>query len=194
MDSAEVLTSALDGLPAEYEPLILRQLAEALTDRPELVARDRRSFRFGASIRQVQRMLRAAQRNCRLQRRRHRAATGDSSTAILDPGKKTLLQGIADMRAARESAPTSREDHELQSGLPIAVLQVLPAQSVAMDPQQQLPLPSSDDRHRLGRIPAASGTSLERASEARRSLFSGKSGRHTCMSSPEPPRPPLQLR
>jgi hypothetical protein len=194
MESTEVLACTLCGLPAEHQALILRQLAETLPDPPQLVASDRRTFGLGARIWQIQRLIRATERNRRLQCGRHRAATGYRPAAILDPGEETLLQGVPDMRPASESTSASSENHQLQRGLSVAVLQILAAQPVAVDPQQQLPLRGGDHRHRFSGIAPPAGARLQRLCKTRRSLSSGKSGRHTRMSSPVPLRPPLQLR
>jgi hypothetical protein len=194
VDSAEVIAGPLYGLPAEHEPLVLRHPAEALPDPAQFLARDRCPLRLGAGIGKVQRLMLTCERNRRLQCRRHRAAPGHRSAPVLNPGEKPLLQGIADVRPACVCASTPSEDHELQSRLPIAVLQILTAQPVAVDSQQQLPLRGRDDRHQLGGIAAPGGARLKRRRQVRRPRWVRKSGRHTCMSSPAPSRPPLYLR
>ena len=119
---------------------------------PQVLARDRQPLGLIARIRQLQPIALGSERHGALDRRRDRAAAGDRPAPVEDPREKTLLEGIGDVQAARERPPAPGEHDQLERRLAVAVLEILPAQTVAVDAQQDIALRGRDQRHRLGRI------------------------------------------
>ena len=89
----------------------------------------------------------------RLERRLHRAAPGKRSTAIVDPRDRNAARACSPDAARLENvASATRVRHQLERGLAVAVLEILPAQPVAVRAQQQLALGARHQRHLLGRV------------------------------------------
>src|SRR5262245_26438925 len=92
------------------------------------------------------------QRDGGLERRVYRAASSHGPAAVADAGEESLLERPAGTHATGEAAPSARVGNELERGLAVAVLEVLPTQEVAVGPQQKLPLGPRDHGQLLGGI------------------------------------------
>lgn len=115
----------------------------------ELLARDRQPLGVCQLIRQIDVVISGAEPGCALHGRGDRAAPRDRAPAILNPGQKTLLERVRDVRASRECAATPRQNHQLEARLRVGVLEILASKAVTMDAEQHLALRRGYCRHGL---------------------------------------------
>jgi len=129
-----------------------------------------------------------------LERGLHRTAPADCSPAIAHARQEAQLDGIRDMPAIGKDAVAAGTRDQLENRLAVAVLEILPPQSMAMHTEQQVALGARNDRDLLREIRPAAGSRPARVFVAVDSFSAGASGRHMSMSLAVSPRPPSQSR
>ncbi len=138
---------------------------------------------------------RAPERERPLQRGGHRAAAGDRAAAVKHTREEALLERVGEVLAGGEPPPGARGGEQLEHGLAVAVLQILPAQAVAVGAQQPVVRGARHEREELDGIrEGAAGRSKSGwpqigGRRARRGW-----GRHTGMSHQASGGPPSQIR
>ena len=140
-------------LARKHQLLVTTQIGDDFPQSPQLDPGDHLMLDSRAAILQFAGpVVGRVNRHCSRDRRLDRAATADRPPAIFDPAQKFLLKRIEDVLIADERRSTRARD-QLERGLAVAVLEVLPAQASPVDAKQP-PAPSgSDPRNLLGRIP-----------------------------------------
>ncbi len=134
---------------------------------------------------------RTPERERPLQRGGHRAASGDRAAAVEHAREEALLERVGEVLAGGEPPPGARSREQLEHGLAVAVLQVLPAQAVAVSAQQPVVRGARHERDLLYGV--REGAASVQASARERRAQRGW-GRHTGMSHPAPSGPPSQIR
>ncbi len=190
---AGLLATHLPQLTGEHQSLLASQSARELPDTTHLVTQHDEPLELSANVDDLHTCLtHPAQGNRCLQRRLDGASPGKRATAIADPGLEALLENASEVQTVDKGAFSARVHHELERGLAVAVLEILPAQLVAICTEQQLTPGPRHERHLLGRIgtwPAPRNAGSVRAGPRSLELTSG---RHIPMSSPTAKRPPCQ--
>jgi membrane protein len=162
-------------------------LKREAADQPEVVAQQGQSLDVESSVWHVHLTLPLPEWQRGGHRRLDRATSAQGTTTILDAREEALLERIGDVGAARERrvAPGSLE--QLDRGLAVAVLQVLPGKTMSMSREQQLAARADHQPDSFGRVggdrPTARGKSFE-------GLLSG---RHVNMSVRVASTPPSQF-
>ncbi len=175
-------------LRSQDHALIGAELADKPAYAPKLLARDRLALHIRAAVHDLEtNLLWPFEGDGVLQRGLHRAASRERPAAVVHARDKSLLEHVSEMRAAVKTAATPDVNEQLECGLPIAVLEVLPAQPMAVNAQQELAPCARHKRELLTRIEPPS-----RAAVALPSYSLLVSGRHTEMSIPGARTPPSQ--
>jgi membrane protein len=102
---------------------------------------------------------RAPERQRPLQRGGHRAATGDRAAPVQHAREEALLERVGEVLAGGEPPPGTCGREQLEHGLAVAVLQVLPAQAVTVGAQQPVVRGARHECDLLGGIRAAADRS-----------------------------------
>ncbi len=172
----------------------MAELTGERLDPTKVVAQHHARLELGANIDDLD-LLRfcSADRHGRLERRLQRAPSGERPPAVEDPRDESLLERILQMGAADERGSVQGLRDQLERGLAVAVLQVVPAQPEAVRTQQQLASGASDDGYLLGRVAGADRRRGSRPPPPGRSSLVLVSGRHTRVSSNRRCTPPSQL-
>ncbi len=151
------------------------------------MTRQRQTLDVGASVRQFE----TAFPRPEWQRRGHggldRAASAQGTTTVLDARGEALLQRVGDVGSTGKRAVTLGALEQLEGGLAVTVLQVLPGEPVSMGRQQCLAACSDDEGHRLA------GVRRYVSGEASETFEALLSGRHVSMSVRVAPTPPSQF-
>jgi hypothetical protein len=181
--AAKIAAAHLHDLAAKDEALVRAQHIRSPLERAQLEAQQRTSLDISASVGYLElAFARNAKRDCAVEQRLARTAAAESTPAIVDTREEALLEDVAQVDpAGAAQRPASRLVEQLERGLAVAVLEVLPAQAPAVDGEQAPALGRRYVRKLVG----------EALPSSRRNVGSG---RHACMSHPAACRPPHQLR
>ena len=98
-----------------------------------------------------------AQRHRCRQRGRHRAAPARGPERIADARNEAQLERVRQVPRIGESAATTRMREKLERRLAKTVLEILPAQPVAVGAQQDVPPRASDQGDLVDRVAQLSG-------------------------------------
>ncbi len=90
------------------------------------------------------------ERDRQLERGLRRASARERAATIANAREETLLESVRHVSGARESASATSVREQLECRLPVTVLEVLEAQSMAMHAQQQIALITRDHGYHLG--------------------------------------------
>jgi hypothetical protein len=124
-------------LAGEHQPLVVAQERRELGHPLQLESKGDQRVDLRARVDDLHLPLpRASERERPLQRGGHRAATGDRAAAVEHAREEALLERVGEVLAGGEPPPGARGREQLEHGLAVAVLQVLPAQAVAVGAQQ----------------------------------------------------------
>ncbi len=181
-------------LALQDQLLVRCQLESERFDATQLLAEDDERLELGAEINELELVLvEAVERDGCLDRSLHRAAARKRAPAIVDPRDEALLKGVRDVSSAGEAPTTTGVRDQLECRLAIAVLEVLLAQSVAMESQQDLALGVRHPGHGLGLVDGAQRTGAGGWQSAWGTCRRLRSGRHMGMSRASARRPPSQF-
>lgn len=133
MLATELLATGIASeLTFEHQSLVGRELTREAADQPEVVAQQGQALDVEPNVWHVHPALPRPERQRGGHRGLDRTTSTEGTTTILDAREEALLERIGDVGAARERrvAPGSLE--QLDRGLAVAVLQVLPGEPVSM--------------------------------------------------------------
>ena len=174
-------------LALKHQALVRREPAREAIDQSEIVARQGQALDVGASVHQFE----TAFPRPEWQRGGHggfdRAASAQGATTVLDARGEALLQRIGDVGATGERAVALGSLEQLERGLAVTVLQVLPGEPVSMGRQQLLASCADDEGHRLA------GVRRRVSGEGSETFQALLSGRHVSMSVRVAPTPPSKF-
>ncbi len=136
------------------QSLIGRKLTREATDQPEVVPQQSETLDVDASVCRLHPTLPRPERQREGHRGLDRAASAEGTAAILNAREEALLERVGDVRTARERVARGPLE-QLDRGLAVAVLQILPGKPVSMCRKQQLASRADHQRNRLGRIEQA---------------------------------------
>jgi hypothetical protein len=191
---AELDALLLRELGRKNEPLIRRELLNEQLQASQLLARDRHSLGFGAGICKLYlNLIRASQRHRCLERGLHRAPSRQRTPPVTDPRDEPLLDDVRQVPTTREDSPLACIRHQLECCLAIAILEVLPAQSMTMRTEQQLALGARDQSDLLSWVEPSSCKPTGQPARTHISSLGLRSGRHMGMSLPAARCPPSQF-
>lgn len=189
--SAEVSWAQLAGqLVAKHELLVFAQMLKGLDQQAKPQAVVDQLLDVGPHIGRLELARFFGSQRRRLgERRLDAAASKDRPPTIPDARIESLVKRIGYVSVARERPTRSRGEQQLEHGLAVAVLEVLPRQPPAVGAQERLPSGSRDERHCLCRVARASASDR---GGVRMTGAERLSGRHVSMSVLAPRLPPLR--
>ena len=192
MPAAELSSAQLAGreLRSEDHSLVSRELPRGAANLPYFLARDHDALHVRTPVDHHGALVVFGERQRGLERRLHRTASAQRAAAVVDPRLKAELERVADMTLIRERAARAHVRDELEHRLAVAVLQILPAKSMAVEMQQQRALGRRDDRDRVRGVCSARQKWRAAAPVGFRSC---PSATHTPMSLAATIRPPLNF-
>ena len=139
-------------LAGEHELLVAVQIGDDLAQASQLSAGDHPVLDGRAAILQLAGSVLGRVDGDRAgERRLDRAAPADRPATVLDAAQELLLERVLDVLVG-EKRRASRAGDQLESGLAVAVLEVLPAQTAAMDAEQPATAVGRNPGHLLSRI------------------------------------------
>src|SRR5271166_4450933 len=186
-----LLSADLQQLAGEHQSLLLGQTPCEPLDATHLVAQHDELLELSSNVDDLDLPLaRTSQRNRDLERGLHGAPPRQCAATISNSGLEALLENVGEVQPVDERAPLARIHNQLECGLAVAVLEILPTQLVTIRSQQQLTPGPRHERHLLGRIGAWAALAAFRPDPARTSSVLLTGGIHIPMSSPARNRPP----
>ncbi len=180
-------------LMRQNQPLIAAQRPCRVREEPQVVSHQHERLRTGARIRNRRLMpIGPFERQRGGQRGLHRAASCQRTPQVTNPRQVAQLERVAEMGRVRERPSAACVRQQLQGGLAVTILQILPAQQMTVGAQQHLALGVRDARDLLERL-RPSALALRRHVDCADTSRGRTSGRHIGMSSSTSSSPPSQF-
>jgi hypothetical protein len=136
--AAKIAAAHLHDLAAKDEALVRAQDIRGALERAQLETQQRSSLDISAPVGYVELALAGdTKRDRTVEHRLARTAAAERAPAIMHAGEEALLEDVAQVSAAgaaQSSAPRLIE--QLERGLAVAILEVLPAQTTPVDGEQ----------------------------------------------------------
>ncbi len=151
-------------LVGKGQPLVEAEQGHDLSNRTQFLTDDHLLLHAWPPVGYVELALfgRGRERCGLLQRSLRGATSGYRAAAIVDPRYEPLLQDPPQVYPSRKTSTAVDLADQLQRGLRVAVLEILPAQPEAVRPQQQIPSGLRHERNLVGSVGGAAGTIKQR--------------------------------